>query len=80
MLKKIYDKLLEEGSPFDVDKQANAAREKFCNEYIYFRDDSEERYEKFCEFSDAERLAAFRVGFSCALELITEVSEIIDEI
>lgn len=79
MLDKLYLEL-SEGCAFEKDKQANAAREEFCNEYIYFRDDSEERYEKFCEFSDAERLAAFRVGFSCALRLIAEVTGIIDEI
>lgn len=79
MLDKLYLELSEDCA-FEKDKQANAVREKFCNEYIYFRDDSEERYEKFCEFSDAERLAAFRVGFSCALRLIAEVAGIIDEI
>ena len=79
MLDKLYLELSEDCA-FEKDKQANAARERFCNEYIYFRDDSEERYEKFCEFSDAERLAAFRVGFSCALRLIAEVTGIIDEI
>ncbi len=42
MLDKLYLELSEDCA-FEKDKQANAVREKFCNKYIYFRDDSEER-------------------------------------
>lgn len=79
MLDKLYLELSEDCA-FEKDKQANAAREKFCDKYVYPAEDSEKCFDMFCDFSDEERRAAFRVGFSCALRLIAEVTGIIDEI